>query len=747
MAAEPVKRTVFGVLPMLLLFALLLASLTLMSDATHNSERFGELYSWLLLINAMGLVVLGALVIANIIWLISQQRKKAVGAKLTTRLVITFVVLSMVPVSIVYYFSLQFLHRGIDSWFDVRIEQALDDALDLSRTALDVRLRDVLRVTESVADEIAQSPSTTLSLNLYDLRVRSGAAELTLLGSDNRIIASSSIDPTVIVPHRPSNDMLQVVRNGKHYIGLDPVGDSGLFARALVPVLSSRQDSEVYILQALFTVSERLSTLAEGVQSAYGHYKELAYLRTPLKFSYTLTLSIVLVLSLLAAIWAAFHSARRLVAPVTDMAEATRAIAEGDYSKRLPVASDDELGFLVRSFNDMTRRLSKARDQARKSQQQVEGQRAYLEAVLANLSSGVMSLDADWVIRAVNSAARQNLGVDIKAYLGRSLTEIGRDHAFLRPFVDVISRHHRSGKKLWQEEVSLFGVNGRQVLMCRGTSFKGTNSDRDGKVIVFDDVTALIQAQRDAAWGEVARRLAHEIKNPLTPIQLSAERLRRRFIKRMDEKDVEVLDRATRTIVNQVEAMKKMVNAFSEYARIPQISLEAVDLNLLLQEVLELYRGVDSRVKLVTRLDARQPCIEGDVGRLRQLLHNLLKNSLEAVAETAGACITVTTHTADESERAYVELVIDDNGPGFPERVLDNIFEPYVSTKPRGSGLGLAIVKKIVEEHGGVIAAESNPEGGARIRIRLQSAEVTDCHAGTSSAGDNRIFSAHEGGI
>jgi len=732
---------------MLLLFTLLLASLTLMSDATHNSERFGELYSWLLLINAMGLVVLGALVVANIIWLISQQRKKAVGAKLTTRLVITFVVLSMVPVSIVYYFSLQFLHRGIDSWFDVRIEQALDDALDLSRTALDVRLRDVLRVTESVADEIAESPSTTLSLNLYDLRVRSGAAELTLLGSDNRIIASSSIDPTVIVPHRPSNDMLQVVRNGKHYIGLDPVGESGLFARALVPVLSSRQDSEVYILQALFTVSERLSVLAEGVQSAYGHYKELAYLRTPLKFSYTLTLSIVLVLSLLAAIWAAFHSARRLVSPVTDMAEATRAIAEGDYSKRLPVASDDELGFLVRSFNDMTRRLSKARDQARKSQQQVEGQRAYLEAVLANLSSGVMSLDADWFIRAVNSAARQNLGVDINAYLGRSLTEIGRDHAFLRPFVDVISRNHRNGKKLWQEEVSLFGVNGRQVLMCRGTSFKGINSDRDGKVIVFDDVTALIQAQRDAAWGEVARRLAHEIKNPLTPIQLSAERLRRRFIERMDKDDVEVLDRATRTIVNQVEAMKKMVNAFSEYARVPQISLEAVDLNMLVQEVLELYRGVDSRVQLVTRLDARQPCIEGDVGRLRQLLHNLLKNSLEAVADTAGACITVTTHTAEVSERTYVELVIDDNGPGFPERVLDNIFEPYVSTKPRGSGLGLAIVKKIVEEHGGVIAAEGNPEGGARIRIRLQSAEVSDCHADTYSAGDNRIFSAHEGGI
>jgi nitrogen fixation/metabolism regulation signal transduction histidine kinase len=737
------KRTGLTLLPMLLLFALLLVSLTLMSDATHNSKRFGELYSWVLLINAIGLVILGALVFSNIVWLISQQRKKAAGAKLTTRLVITFVVLSVVPVTIVYYFSLQFLHRGIDSWFDVRIEQALDDALDLSRTALDVRLRDVLRVTESVADEVAESPPATLALTLYDLRVRSGAAELTLLGSDNRIIASSSADPTVILPHQPSSEMLQVLRNGKHYIGLDPVGDAGLFARALVPVLSSRQDSEVYVLQAMFTVSERLSGLAESVQSAYGHYKELVYLRTPLKFSYTLTLSIVLVLSLLAAIWAAFHSARRLVAPVTDMAEATRAVAEGDYSRRLPVASDDELGFLVRSFNDMTRRLAKARDQARKSQQQVEGQRAYLEAVLANLSSGVMSLDADWVIRAVNSAARQSLRVDIKTYLGRPLSEVGSDHAFLRPFVDAISRNHRLGRNTWQEEVSLFTASGRQVLMCRGTSFRGTNANRGGKVIVFDDVTALIQAQRDAAWGEVARRLAHEIKNPLTPIQLSAERLRRRFIERMSRDDVEVLDRATRTIVNQVEAMKKMVNAFSEYARVPPVSLEPVDLNMLVQEVLELYRGSDSRVQLVMHLDAHHPYIEGDAGRLRQLLHNLLKNSLEAVADVGKACVTVTTRTTRQSGKSYVELVIDDNGPGFPARVLDNIFEPYVSTKPRGSGLGLAIVKKIVEEHGGIIAAEGNPEGGARIRIRLQSVEVADRDADNGPAGENRIFSAH----
>ena len=729
MATGTLKRLNFGILPMLLVFALLLVSLWFMSDATHNSERFGELYSLLLLVNAIGLVVVGAFVVANTIWLVKQQRKQAAGAKLTARLVVMFVVLSVVPVSIVYYFSVQFLQRGIDSWFDVRIEQALEDSLDLSRTALDVRLRDVLRLTEGMADEIAESPSATIALNLYDIRVRSGAAELTLFGSDGRIIASSSADPTDIVPYRPSGDMLQTLYNGRNYIGLVPVGESGLHAIALVPVESSRVDGEMYAFLALFTVSERLSELADSVQSAFGHYKELVYLRKPLKFSYTVTLSIVLVLSLLAAIWAAFLAARRLVAPIKDMAKATRAIAEGDYSKRLPVASDDELGFLVRSFNDMTRRLAKSRDQARKSQFQIEGQRAYLEAVLTNLSSGVLSLDADSVIRAVSSVARQNLGVDIKAYLGKPLAEVVAEHAFLQPFIDVIASNRSKGKPMWQEEVSLFGVTGRQVLMCRGTRLKGVGSRAGGCVIVFDDVTALIQAQRDAAWGEVARRLAHEIKNPLTPIQLSAERLRHRYLDRMDKDEAEILDRATRTIVNQVEAMKKMVNAFSEYARVPKLSREPIDLNMLIREVLDLYRGSGSKQQFTTRLNADRSCIEGDSGRLRQLLHNLIKNAQEAAGESAVACITVTTQSGEEAGRPYIELFVDDNGPGFKSEMLENIFEPYVSTKHKGSGLGLAIVKKIVEEHGGLIAAETSSEGGARIRIRLQVIEASGCNA------------------
>jgi nitrogen fixation/metabolism regulation signal transduction histidine kinase len=719
MAAGTINRVGLGIVPMLLLFALLLVSLSLLSGATHNSERFGQMYSILLLINAAGLVFLGALVAANIIGLIRQRRMNIPGARMTSRLVVMFVVLAVVPVSVVYYFSLQFLQRGIDSWFDVRIEQGLDDAIDLSRAALDVRLRDILNLTVRMAEDLSDAAPATLSLTLYDHRVRSGAAELTLIGGDGRIVASSSSDISHIIPDQPPGEMMMLMRNRKHYIGLDPIGESGLYARALVPVMSSRTDSEVYTLQALYEVSERFSLLADSVQSAYNRYKELSYLRAPLKFSYSLTLSVVLVLSLLAAIWAAFHSARRLVAPVRDLAEATHAVAEGDYSRRLSVVSEDELGFLVRSFNEMTRRLARSREQTVRGQQQIEGQRAYLEAVLANLSSGVISMSADSVVRAINRTASKSLGIDARQFVGRELSSLASEHAHLSHFVDAITRHRNQGDNTWEEEISLFGIGGHQVLMCRGTVLGGKGKRAGGLVIVFDDVTALIQAQRDAAWGEVARRLAHEIKNPLTPIQLSAERLRRRYLSRMDAGEAEVLDRATHTIVNQVDAMKKMVNAFSEYARAPKLCMEAMNLNMLVQEVLDLYRSNTLEVQIIEQLDAEYDVIEGDAGRLRQLLHNLIKNALEAVKETVDARIVVSTVSVDSAGNNLIELCVDDNGPGFKTDVLENIFEPYVSTKPKGSGLGLAIVKKIVEEHGGTIRAESSQAGGALVRIRF----------------------------
>ncbi|MGB5261193.1 MAG: ATP-binding protein [Gammaproteobacteria bacterium] len=737
MATGTVRRIGFGIIPMLGLFALLLVSLYLMSDATHNSERFGQIYSVLLGINALGLLFLGLLVAANIITLVRQQRNKAVGARMTSRLVIMFVILSVVPVLVVYSFSLQSIQRGIDSWFDVSIEEGLDDALDLSRAALDVRLNEVLEVAVRIADEVSKAAPTTVPLTLYDMRVRAGAAEVTLIGADGRIVASSSAELTRLMPSQPPGEILLLLQNRQHYIGLDPVGEGGLFARALVPVLSARADGEIHTLQVLFEVSERFSTLADGVQSAYTRYNELSYLRRPLKFSYSLTLSIVLLLSLLAAIWAAFHSARRLVAPVRDLAEATRAVAEGDYSKRLSVASDDELGFLVRSFNDMTRRLARSRDQENRSKREIEGQRAYLEAVLASLSSGVISFGRDSVMRATNRRASESLGVDLRPFLGKDLSSLADDHPFLQPFVDVISRHRGEADASWREEILLHGKQGRLVLMCRGTALQTSGARGAGMVLVFDDITALIQAQRDAAWGEVARRLAHEIKNPLTPIQLSAERLRHRYLEHMAPEDAEILDRATRTIVNQVEAMKKMVNAFSEYARAPQINLKPMDLHEVILEVLDLYRSHEGEVDIRAQLDAQTPIMEGDAGRIRQLLHNLLKNSLEAVKQVSEAQILVATRVEHLPDMDLLALCVSDNGPGFDSNILANVFEPYVSTKPRGSGLGLAIVKKIVEEHGGYISAEPSEGSGARVVVRF-------LLSGKRAAGDDSEPDARE---
>ena len=713
-----------GLWPMLALFVLLLVSLSFMSDATHNSERFGRLYSLLLITNALGLVVLIGLIGANLYWLLRQYRRRAAGARLTARMVILFMVLAVVPVSVVYYFSLQFLQRGIDSWFDVQIEASLEDALNLSQSAFDVRLRDLLHLTERLAEELTEVPSPLAPMSLYDLRVRSGASELTLLGANGRIIASSSIDASKIVPDRPSDTALLQTRQGQAYVGLDPVGDE-LYIRAVVPVPSGGPGAEARILQALYSVPERLNAKADRVQDAFARYKELAYLRVPLKHSYTLTLSLVLLLSLLSAVWGAFYAARRLVAPIRDLAEGTRAVADGDYSHQLPVTGHDELGFLVQSFNVMTRRLAYARDETSRSQQQIEGQRTYLAALLANISSGVISLAPDLQVRMANDAAARILGLELRECTDVAFESLVAQHSFMQPLLDAIAEHQRREDLQWSEELTLFGARGRQVLICRATTLPGDDVHPGGLVLVLDDITALIQAQRDAAWGEVARRLAHEIKNPLTPIQLSAERLRRKFLERMAPEDAEILDRSTHTIVQQVEAMKEMVNAFSEYARAPQIQLEVLDLNRLVREVLDLYRGGRAALTIRAELDPAGPRVEADAGRLRQLLHNLLKNALEAVAaEGEAGRILVTTRLFDADDQPYVELAVSDSGPGFSADMLDKLFEPYVTTKPKGTGLGLAIVKKIVEEHGGVIHAENAPDVGAVVRIRLRAAAV-----------------------
>jgi nitrogen fixation/metabolism regulation signal transduction histidine kinase len=755
MFLDALRRLTSGPRPVALLFVLLLASFYLISGATQNTALFGRLYSLLLVVNILALLLLLALIGRHLIHLLHQYREHAPGSRLTLRLVVMFVLLALAPVSVVYYFSLQFLHRGIDSWFDLRVEKSLEDALELGRSSLDGRLRELLRQTRQAANELGPVPDSAAALKLNELRQNSEAAEMTLLTLRGRAIVSASMDPSAIVPTMPSEAVLQQLRQGLDYARLEPLGDVGMHVRVAVNLPVLEPGAEPRVLHALFPVAERLSLLADSVQEAFSQYKELAFLRQPLKYSFTLTLSLILLLSLLTAVWAAFFSARRLVAPIRDLAEGTRAVAAGDYDKRLPLPGRDELGFLVRSFNEMTYKIAQSQQAARHSQRQAEEQRTYLEAVLGRLSSGVLTLDGDGVVHTVNAAAGQILGTALDDAVGRLLQELPGRHPALDQFVEALLPHLTPAEPEWRAELVLFGQKGRQVLMCRGALLPGSEqagqegplgeqmqparpdftstqqlpsgstpatrlavSRSGGHVIVFDDITALIQAQRDAAWGEVARRLAHEIKNPLTPIQLSAERLRHKYLATMPAEDAEVLDRSTHTIVQQVEAMKEMVKAFSDYARPPQIRLDMVGMNRVISEVVELYRTEHRPVTFDLQLDPRTPAIQADAGRLRQVLHNLIKNALEACGRD-GAHIRITTRCAEETGCRFVELGVCDDGPGIPEEMLANLFEPYVTSKPKGTGLGLAIVKKIVEEHGGMLWVENMPEGGACIIIRL----------------------------
>ena len=537
---------------------------------------------------------------------------------------------------------------------------------------------------------------------------------------------------------------LSQVRQGKDYVSLEPRSGGAQQLRVVVPVYSRSVGEPGQALQALKLLPLRYAKLADSVESASAQYKQMVFARGPLKFSLILTLSLVSLVAMLLALWAAIFVARRLVAPLKDLAEGTHAVAEGDYRKKLPVSSSDELGVLVKSFNDMTREINKAQNAARRAQREAEDQRSYLETVLGHLSSGVLSFDRQHRLMTQNAAAAQVLGIDIDRAQGKTVAMIAEDNPRFEPLFNVVEDSMRQGLAEWQAEVNIFGTRGRQVLMVRGTKLTGKGARRGGYVVLFDDVTDLIQAQRDAAWGEVARRLAHEIKNPLTPIQLSAERIRHKYLEKLAPDERNTLDRATRTIAQQVESMKSMVNAFSSYAQPVSIELKELKLNQLIQDVVELHCHEDRPIVFDFDLAPDLPPFRADSGRLRQVLNNLLINARDALAHTPQPTVTVSTRAIAEADDSFIELKVADNGPGIPCEMLDRLFEPYVTTKERGTGLGLAIVKRIVEEHGGVIWAENRRPAGACITIRFpavgqRSNNITDLNiklAGVRKAGE-----------
>jgi len=697
-----------------LLIALIIA-LHLMSDAVQNSESLSSAFVPLLAVVLSGIGALAVLVAIQVIKLVSAHRRQTPGSRLTGRLVLLFAVISLLPVGIVYYYSLGFLLRGIDSWFDVEIDGAMKDALTLNQASLDLNQRVLLKYSAQLLAGIEDRSTTALTLTLGDLRRQAGALELTLYDTTGQVLGTANDDPLQIVPDHPEREIMQSVRMGSDYVGLEPGDDGELVVRVVV----HDPDARRLLLQAIFPTSARITELATRLEDAYNRYTELSFLRRSLKFSFSLTLSLVLVVGLLAALLAAFRTARALVSPVADIARGTRAVAAGDYEQQLPLpAHDDELSFLVASFNAMTRRIAQARDEAARSQQAVEQQRAYLQTVLGRLSSGVIAFDEGLSLRTMNPAALHILRLDADAGDddGISLNALEQAHPRLIHWAETLRRRIQAGQE-WREEVTLFGSEGRQVLMCRGSPLPAAGGESAlGHVVVFDDITTLIRAQRDAAWGEVARRLAHEIKNPLTPIQLSAERLRHKLLARLEQTDARVVDRATHTIIQQVDAMKSMVNDFANYARMPQMQAEPFALDALAAEVLELYRG--GPVRIEARLTAADAQVRGDSKRLRQVLHNLLKNAIEALEERNDGHIAVDSRVVDSSDTRFVELSVEDNGGGIDADLIGRLFEPYVTSKAKGTGLGLAIVKKIIEEHGGIIWVENTTQG-ARFTARL----------------------------
>ncbi len=727
-----------------LIFATLLwlTVLLLFSQVAQNSEEFARLQPWILLINLAGIAVLLLLIIGNFVRLIRDYRRHVPGARLKARMMIMLVLLTVSPLLIVYTFAVQFINRGIDSWFDVDVAQGLENALALAQTALAQQQVENLRELETIAQRLAASGRADIVGELGDLRRSSGALELTIYGANNQILATSSIDPEAAVPGSARDDLLFQLRQGSTQnccVTLEPPqSDRGYEIFAAVNLISSVPAGEVRVLQGRFSVEPRISELANLVEDSFGQFRELSFLRNALKYSFTLTLTVVLLITMLAAVYGAFFSARRLVVPIQQLMAGTRAVARGDFETQLPIPARDEIGFLVNSFNDMTQRLSRAREDAHQSQQAVESERRKLEIILARLTTGVVSLEPDLKIRTANQAAGAILGVDLDAHVGDSLVDLATTRPLLSQFLAVARSHLDRGDHEWREQVVLRGDVGRRVLMCACTALSGDDEGLGGYVLVFDDITTLLQAQRDAAWGEVARRLAHEIKNPLTPIQLSAERLRRRYL-RKDLADAELLDRSTHTIIQQVEAMKEMVNAFSEYARAPDIEISRFDLNELVREVAELYLHRELPLALTLKLDSQLPAVEADPGRIRQLLHNLIRNALEAMENQPEEQLEITTRFRGGGEANVVEITVADNGPGFATDIVDQIFDPYVTSKPKGTGLGLAIVKKLVEEHGGQISAHNAERGGAVISILLPiSGEAGNSPADSVSRSDRR---------
>lgn len=703
---------------------LLVVALAAMRYLLQHAPDLIAYYIALLIFSLLATFGLLAILARSLMKLYRQYRLGESGIQTTVHLSGTLALLLAVPIIIMFYFAISVIHQSIDQWFDLKTEQALSDASALVRSNLDNATRDHLNATIRAEERFREGLIQRPAFSINDLREALNAQEVALYQSNGQLVAFSNAFGLTILPERPADNLLQQVRQRNNYAALETQLTSEQdIIRVLVPVTDTLLNQSL-TLQAIFAVPDHITRYAESVRLAESQYQELNYLRQPLKTSFSLVLFLVVLGTLISTILFTIQAVQNLIRPIRQLIQSTQRVADGDYTTVMPVERSDEFGRLIQSFNVMTQQVAKARNDIKLNHQQTELQKLYFQAVIRNLTNGVITFDTQRRLRTFNNRAIDILQLHHHPLTGQVFSEVFNEikDPHLAPLIQRLIQKLQKptqfdgdtlnqDQKPWSFEVTLQLGAEQRILRVQGASLTTLDHQLAGYVLVIDDITELVQAQLHAAWGDVARRLAHEIKNPLTPIQLSAERLALKLAPKLNANDQALLKRMTHTITQQVDSMQRLVQAFIDYAHTPELSLAEVDLNALINEIAILYQPALTPEGLTLSLTKQPAKVLADPHRIRQMLHNLVKNAVEALEEHPQPHINIATQILNHPER--ICLSVTDNGPGIPNAADNWIFEPYATQKPKGTGLGLAIVKKIVEEHQATIELKTNERGTA----------------------------------